>query len=170
MTAIVGLRWEGGALLAADSAVTGELRARERRPKVAKRDGYLVGACGGAAFCHAALRLSAKLRRGTLLDWAVETYLPKLREALAEEPDEGEIILASPGELVTISEAAVHDYADDYAAVGSGAAVALGALCVLPRVDALGRARAALAAASWLVPTVSAPWHYVTTAGGIGQL
>lgn len=134
---------------------------------MAVRDGYLVGAAGGSHWCHTALR--TKMTRPAnvaLIDWAHDVFVPELRKRMEVEPeDDDELILACPGELVTLESGMLQDHEDDCAVIGH-ASVALGALHAL-RDEATPetRARRALQVAAWLVPSVAAPFRLVNTDG-----
>lgn len=176
MTAIAAIAWPQGALMAADAAVTEDsLVIRERSPKVAHRSGYLVGASGNTSLCNAVLSaIDLDYRTdATLLSWVLSDYVPALRSRVETLPDmEGwEVLLAAPGELVSIDdEFGCHDHHDAYAAIGSGARVALGALAATPMSPPLERARIALRVASYHTTTVDLPWSYVHTDGSHGRL
>lgn len=179
MTAIVGISWDGAALIAGDGAGSDSaITWRERTPKIAKRDGYLVGAAGDAGACMTALHgLDVRYEGGGLLLWAHRVYLPALRVALTQaanddEPASCTVLLAAAGELVLADTASggCTDFGDGYHAIGCGGPVALGALAVTRRTAPIARARMALRAASRHVDGVSRPWSYVASDGSAGWL
>ena len=153
MTCIVGVRWDGGALLAADSGVSGATVARMARPKIAERDGYLIGVAGNLAFSNVALhRLSVEAPEAGLHDWAVCVFVDELKAAVSAagipDEDRGLVLLAAPGSLVCVDEGfGVHDYCDEYAAIGSGETCAVGALFAGVGREPSDRALVALGAA-----------------------
>lgn len=174
MTAIVGITWKGGALLAGDGiGLWGDTLIRESRPKVAAGNGFLVAAAGGCLFCNVALFLDvARKSREPLFEWAIGTYSRALRSALDGDDSSGTVLLATAGELVLVDSAGgATPVARDYFAIGSGGDVALGALSVLPRsLPPLQRARKALSAATRHVVGVGRPWSYISTDGDHGGL
>lgn len=179
MTAIVGIRWDGGALLAGDSAgCVGDTLYRERAPKVAHGDGYLVGAAGDAVACATAIYDVELVYDGSGLSrWAHALFAPRLRELLAARVRSDEdlplcvVLLAAPGELTVIGhDGGAVDLDHDYMAIGGGGDVALGALAVSARRKPASRARQALAVASRHSTVVLPPWNFVTCDGGAGEL
>ena len=180
MTAIVAISYEGGALMAGDAAgCAGDLIIREHSPKVARRKGYLIGAAGDASACMVALHgCDVAYSGGGLAWWAHTSLAPQLRQLLPAQKcsDDDEVpsctlLLAAPGELVVLDgTGGAVDVVDDYAAVGCGAHVAVGALMTARRLSPMRRARAALRAATRHVTGVSAPWSYVRTDGAAGAL
>ncbi|WP_326677681.1 hypothetical protein [Streptomyces sp. NBC_01237] len=177
MTVIVGLVHKGRVHLGADSAGISGLQLTVRRdPKVFRNGPYVLG-------FTTSFRMGQLLRfafepphpTGDLDRFMVTTWTDALRTCLkdggwarrdSEQEQAGDFLVGVAGRLFTIhSDYQVGEPADDYAAVGCGDELALGALHATASLDLSPRHRltAALAAADHHSAGVAGPYIYAST-------
>jgi hypothetical protein len=177
MTCIVGIEHEGGALLACDSMTSDHYSADVSAvPKLFRIGEYAFGftsswRMGDLLRYHLAL---PPVPRGRLHRHITASVVPLIRAcfkdggfATTKEGAEsgGTFLLAVRGHVYQITD----DYQVGrstwgYAAVGSGAVAARGALSALTEGDPRTRARAALVAAERHTAHVRRPWRFMETA------
>lgn len=134
MTVIVGIRSSGIAIMGADAGVSiGDLSTVAFEPKIArfKRRGttMLVGAAGGLRACQIAMRSIAKLADDVAIDAALtEAWIAEGIDP--DDDDESATVMIATKNAISIvyANGAVVVPACDFAAIGSGGQVALGAL------------------------------------------
>lgn len=179
MTAIAGLVHDGTVWLGGDSAATDEMGASTviGTAKVIRRGAFVIGASGGIR----AMQIIASdfkpprfQQDESPREYLVRRFVPAVRAFLekagCDEIKEGEthLIVGTRGVIAVIQQGwGVVSPADGYAAIGSGAAVALGALHAL-RHDSRGpreRIATALAAAAHHNATVRPPFVILSTGG-----
>ena len=171
MTCVVGIEHEAGVTIGTDSAAVDGDDISTSCPKVFRRGDYLIGYSESFRVGQV-LAYRAKFagqRCDDPLEHLVTVFVDELRRAVhqagatsTDTPDElaGPLLVAFRRRLYTIdTDYAVHPTLDGYAAVGSGAAYALGALHAtdgLPHPR--GRVEAALAAAATHCTSVRPPF------------
>ena len=175
MTAIAGLIHEGRVLLGSDSAASGGWNIEIRRDAKVFRSGrYVMG-------------FTTSFRMGQILRWSLEppqppgngqlerfmctTWVDAVREALkaggwakrdAEQETGGEFLVGVSGRLFTVyADYQVGEVAAEYAAVGSGEQLALGAFAATEgmRLSPKRRVSLALSAAERHISSVRGPFH-----------
>ncbi|MGA5472539.1 hypothetical protein ACPCUK_27670 [Streptomyces arboris] len=177
MTVIVGLVHKGRVYLGADSAGVSGLQLTVRRDAKCFRTGpYVMG-------FTTSFRMGQLLRyafqpphpTGDLHRFMVTTWTDALRTCLkdggwarkdSEQEQAGDFLVGVAGRLFTIhSDYQVGEPADDYAAVGCGDELALGALHATAHLGMAPRARltAALAAATHHSAGVTGPYTFAST-------
>ena len=162
MTVVVGVVELDRVYLGADSAVTaGDDVAVLARPKVRRRGGILLGACGDMSAVGAVLdRLEVpRYDGGDLGAYMAQRLHPALRECLRGlgRGHEAEVLVAAGGQLASLDhDGAIIVHARPYAAVGSGAPYALGA-CYHRRGHGSRLVRVAIEAAAEHCASVRAP-------------
>lgn len=184
MTCIVGIRSNDGVLLGADSVGGGGYVRRD--PKVVSLTGEV--AIGYTTSFRMGQLLAYAVTPPPLLPdedehrWAVTKFIPEVRKAFEgngwlktkDGVEEGGVfLLAVRDRLFTVyGDFQVAEEIADYAACGSGAKTALGALYVLERMSVAGvgpvdqkMARLALRAASYHSDGVGPPFKFVRTRG-----
>ncbi len=187
MTLIVGLRFEGGVLLAGDSCgsdgYNAELRTRPKVFALSKRVavGYTTSFRMGQILEYE-LKLPTLPASGDELTWAVTKLVPAIRKAFAaggweQKKDErvtgGVFLLAVRERLFCVeSDYQVAEVAAGYHACGSGEQYALGALFSndgyssarwASATEAEGSARDAMQAAVYHSAFVRPPFAFVET-------
>lgn len=156
MTVVVGVADGRSVVLGADSAVTyGDLVVEDRAGKVFEKGGLLLGTAGSVHLCQALeYEIPVRLTRGE--DLAAEVFrgvVVPVRSWLEEHEVEGEdrdlsVLVGVRGRLFLLEDLGLHEAVDAYDAIGSGMAVALGALHAtaplgLPARERVDRALAA---------------------------
>lgn len=176
MTCIVGIEAPDGALLAADSISSNgaDMCVRADR-KLIRLGPYALGFTSSWRFgdiLRYQLVLPPPPRRGNVHRHLVREVVPALRKALTEngfatkDPENpgGAFLMAVQGRVFTIhADLQVGRSAHGYDALGSGSAVAMGALAALPDAEPRARARASLVAAERHTPFVRRPWRFLWT-------
>ncbi|MEE1792798.1 hypothetical protein PUR28_18880 [Streptomyces sp. BE308] len=177
MTVIVGLVHKNRVHLGADSAGVAGLQLTVRRdPKVFRNGPYAMGFTTsfrmGQLLQHA---FQPPHPTGDLHRFMVTTWTDALRTCLkdggyarkdSEQEQAGTFLVGIHGRLYSIwDDYQVAEHADDYAAVGCGDELALGALHATVGLDLAPRARltAALAAADHHSAGVTGPYTYAST-------
>lgn len=180
VTVIVGLVHKQRVHLGGDSAgLAGYQLTVRRDPKVFANGPYVMGFTTsfrmGQLLHHA---FEAPHPTGNLDRFMVTTFVDALRTCLknggwakkdSEQEEAGTFLVGVAGRLFQIdSDYQVGEPADEYAAVGCGDELALGALHATATLELKPRARltAALAAATHHSSGVSAPYTYVRTPRG----
>lgn len=177
MTCIVGLREAGKVYIGGDSCGANEVSAREvTTPKVFTRGDYLFG-CAGSY--RAIQLLQSKLEIPKHEDGVdVYVYITNIfAEAVRqlfrdagfsvirdnnEEATSSAFLLGYAGRLFEVQEDfSAIEYADGIASIGSGSLYALGALRVA-KGEPTERVEAALEAAAYYSPSVSAPFVVIS--------
>lgn len=162
MTVVVGVVELERVYLGADSAVTaGDDVAVLARPKVRRRGGILLGACGDMSAVGAILDGLEVPRYdgGDLGAYMAQRFYPALRDCLRSlgRGHEAEVLVAAGGQLASIDhDGAIIVHARAYAAIGSGSAYALGA-CYHRRGHGRRLVRVAIEAAAEHCASVRAP-------------
>ncbi|MEV3995797.1 hypothetical protein ACIPJG_29405 [Streptomyces halstedii] len=177
MTVIVGIAHKGRVHLGADSAGVSGLQLTVRRdPKVFRNGPYVLG-------FTTSFRMGQLLRfafepphpTGDLDRFMVTTWTNALRACLkdggyarkdSEQEQAGTFLVGIHGRLYSIwDDYQVAEHADDYAAVGCGDELALGALHATADLGLPPRRRltAALAAADHHSAGVTGPYTYAST-------
>jgi ATP-dependent protease HslVU (ClpYQ) peptidase subunit len=141
MTIIAGVVADGRVYLAADScSADGTRRVRQTEPKVWRDGPCVVGVSGSHRLAQVVCyHTSFADLNGGALAWLLREYIPRLKQVTAElggtEKDgdttflDGDIIIGYRDVLFWIdSECSVVPIATAFAAIGSGAPYALGAL------------------------------------------
>jgi ATP-dependent protease HslVU (ClpYQ) peptidase subunit len=171
VTAVVALRHAGGVTIGSDSLVSGDgFEWVEDEPKFARVGDAVVGFCGNPRECHlveAVPRLRAPRRDERPILYVAHVIAEAIRQthrAYDAENKEFSALIVWRGEVYELIDGyGVTRPALEVAAVGSGAAVALGALRSSLRLspDLAPRAHVenALAVASELCAGVGGPPH-----------
>ncbi|MFD8581521.1 hypothetical protein ACFV2A_01390 [Streptomyces californicus] len=177
MTVIAGLVHKGRVHLGADSAGVSGLQITVRRdPKVFSNGPYVIGFTTsfrmGQLLQHA---FQPPHPTGDLHRFMVTTWTDALRACLqdggwarkdGEQEQAGTFLVGIQGRLFSIwDDYQVAEHADDYAAVGCGAELALGALHATATLGLAPRRRlaVALAAADHHSAGVTGPYAYAST-------
>lgn len=162
MTVVVGVVELDRVYLGADSAVTaGDEVSVLARPKIRRRSGMLLGACGDMAAVGAVLDAFRPpgYDGGELASYMAQSLAPELRAFLRSlgRRHELEVLVAAGGQLASIDhDGAIVAHSRPYAAIGSGSAYALGA-CYNRRGHGRGLVRVAIEAASEHCASVRGP-------------
>ena len=170
MTAIVALEAADGVVwLGSDSWIgDGDTADRVSGPKVARIAGWVVGYAGTAGTAQAVLdAIEPTPQRGRAIDrWIRDTMRRAGKRALDDLPGDVEqldvaFLVIAGGQVWSVDDRiCVSRSAHGYAAIGAGAAVALGALHATRRQrDPRRRVTAALHAAVAHAHGVAAPLH-----------
>ena len=162
MTVVIGIAGPSPILAADSRVVVGDDGAYHTTlRKVRRCDGYLIGFAGdSAAVTRATIgELPAWDGLGEPVDFVGGELLSRIDD-LAEGLELEALALVG-GELIQVDGLGQLDRRDDYAAIGSGAWVACGALHSTRGKPAKTRARLALLAAYRHVPSVGPPWVVV---------
>lgn len=157
MTIVVGVMGgDGQVVMAADSLVTNGSFKSQHPGKIVRvstaAGDVLVGAAGDAGIHPLVLKVDVPAPIGDLDRWAqdyAEAWTWQAREAKLVDSDgevNGEALLAAGGRLWSIFENVALPALETFAVIGSGSAVALGALEVLDRADPERAVVAAVAA------------------------
>ena len=149
MTCVVAAVNRTAAVMAADrQIVDGWLAHPIAEPKIAKSGQWLLGTCGPVRVNNAVKRHVAPPHtpQRPTEEWALDVLIPSIRRSLddaglavvdgwiggKEDGQQGTIIVATPGSILTISaDWAVEIWSTPFAAIGTGSRAALGALYVL---------------------------------------
>jgi len=175
MTVIAGLVEGGQVWMGGDSAlsdmVTHELVAMSNQ-KVFRVGAMLIGVCGSARVgdvLRYELTIPKHARRVDTSRYMRTTFINAVRDTFRnaglyakDQPEEidSRMLVGYRGRLFTIEEDLhIHEVVDDFAAVGSGASTALGALVVSQGVPPRKRLLAALAAAERYIASVRRPFY-----------
>lgn len=162
MTCIVAIASGGRVWMGADSLITqGDVVTSSKAPKVYEAGGALIGFAGALSHAQAFRRwasgrkLSAKgLRDGSLVDSARKFIRARFRDEY-----EAEHIVAIGGELFVFDcTLGMDEPAEQFAAIGSGAQFALGALFASSSARPALRIPTALEAAERFSGSVRRPW------------
>lgn len=175
MTAVVGLVEDSGKVwVGADSAASDEMGSLDLRAaaKVFKKGGVVIGGCGSfRAIQLVRYKLSVQEhKRGTVEKWMACTFIEALRKCLMdgghttkkdnEELAEGVFLVGHKGHLFTVwGDFQYGESINEYAAVGSGAEVALGAMFARKHGGPRARILTALKAASTFRVDVRPPFR-----------
>lgn len=171
MSVVVGVESRNGVWLAADSLVSNEHESATIEGKVFRhRNGYGLGVVGSLRAGQVARHYLDVRHPSTTMDpeaWCVKRLVPKLRDLCTRHrvwpPDKADFtgIVAVKGRVFVIDEDwAVVRPLSGYAAVGDGAAYALGAFAAIKGVLNLRpeqRVRRAVEAACAHHPNVDGP-------------
>ena len=136
------------------------LYARDE-PKIFQNGDMLIGEAGcvrvGQLLEHAFVPPEHSPRKSDLA-YLVTEFIPAVR-ATIEKQENWTLLIGYRGRLYEVySDFQIGRVGADYSAIGSGAAVAKGALCVLNQEDPRTRIERALAAAAAHVPGIGPPW------------
>lgn len=165
MTCVLGLVDGSRMLLAGDSAVGSSSTCAE--PKVWRRGNVLVGAAGGCRACNVVEALRFPAYKGGdpysfVRDEVAEALAGAFKSNQAPHADM-QVLIAVGGALVELDdEFGATQVGRDYAAIGSGSGVALGALHALAHLKPRARATRALEASAAHHGYVKPPWTFVT--------
>jgi ATP-dependent protease HslVU (ClpYQ) peptidase subunit len=172
MTAIVGIEHRGDVWIGADAAAVAESDLQVRRqPKVFRNGPFLIG-CSGSFRLGQLVRHAFRPpphRRGDVETYLVTEFALALQESLhrhgyAPKCDDsvalgGSMLVGYRGRLYAVeTDLQVARWQAGFAAIGSGAAYAIGALSVTGRLAPAARLRAALAAAAQFCADVTKPF------------
>lgn len=167
MTAIAAIKTNDGVLVGTDSAVTRpdkDLLLVSSVSKVFELEDLVVGVSGSIAigqYLSRTFRVPGRPPNTSLARYMVAHFGPAVEKALRQEGLKGHcsILIATPENGLFISEdgAAVVEPQDPFAAIGTGANFALGALRAT-RGDPRGRLLRALDAAAHFDPYVRPPF------------
>jgi ATP-dependent protease HslVU (ClpYQ) peptidase subunit len=179
MTCIVGVEYEGGVLLGADSCGGNNYVVTRRiDPKVFKLKSSLAVAFTTSfrmgQLLHYKLQVQLPGPTADLDRWMATTFVDRVRDVLdtggfrKRENDQesgGTFLVAVRDRLYWVGDDfQVARSVDGYSAAGSGEEMALGALHATARTrDPKKRATAALAAATHFSPSVLEPFHFERT-------
>jgi hypothetical protein len=163
VTCIVGLvdgprSWIGG-----DACISGDGLKWATGPKVWQAGAFLAGFAGGSEYCHLLqLRIKWPASCPADLDRYMRVELPDYlretcRRAGLDSPD-GAALIVAPGSLWAFDDFTCERAHEGYAAVGSGSAVALGALAATAGRSGGARVRLALDAAARHCTDVGGPF------------
>jgi hypothetical protein len=154
--------------MAGDSAVSTDcgLKHKVGEPKVFRAGAFAIGDCGDYAY---GVLLRKKLRWPSdvkdVEEYMYVTLPDEIRDVCKRDgieiPDGGALI-GCGGILWELGGACAERRAEDYAAIGSGASIALGALCATQGRAPRRRLLAALEAAERHRVDVASPWDFVT--------
>ena len=149
MSVVAGLVHAGRIYLGADSAVVrGDEIETVVRPKVRRRSGMLIGACGDMPAVTTILDtlLLPYYPGGPLDEWLATILAPSIAEHTKKE--DYSLMVGVAGRLAVIdSDGTCVVHAQNYAAIGTGGPYALGALCSWRRFGPRLRVRRAVEAA-----------------------
>ena len=173
MTCIVGLTYNGGAIMAGDGLLSlGGTQLACGEPKIHKQGKLIIGASGTGRECD--LILTAPLPKPRLTDpygWAVEKVVPMLWKRFGDaglldsssSPLEAMMLLAVPGTLLGIdSQGGVFSYLDGYGAIGSGMDIAMGVLAGTAQCQPITRIARVITACNTHCAGVGDPWTIET--------
>ena len=179
MTCIAAVRHGDSVLVGGDSAGTrgGSWEMNVRADSKVFRNGpYLFGFTTSfrmGQLLRYRLTLPEPPKRGDVLGFMATEFVDAVRKALkdggfskteAGAEEGGEFVVAVGSRLFTVhSDYQVAEHADAYAAVGCGAAVALGALAATPKQPPKARLRTALRAAERHSAGVRGPFRILST-------
>lgn len=170
MTVIAGITHRGRVYLAGDASVSwGDGGTCQSLRKVRRCGGILLGACGDKALADLVLtgRWCPRWDGSSPGPWLTDVLAPALRSRTRGVRGDLGLLLGIGGQLWAMGrDGGAHDWATPYAAVGSGADVALGALhesaMGRPVLAPATRLRRALRAAEEHCASVVGPWAMVS--------
>lgn len=177
MTCCAGVEHEGRVWLAGDSAATDDrtsIQSLRAEPKVWVAGEFVFGYASSFRFGELVKHVfkAPKLPRAGLERYMTRDFVPALRECFKVDMDlqdgdkhpDVELLIGVRGRLFEMYEDfQVGRPREGYSAIGSGAAVALGALHSVGSLPARNRLRAALAAAAAHNAYVRPPFAFVVT-------
>lgn len=179
MTAIVAISDGKRVYLGGDSALsTDDHIYHSADPKVFERDGIVIGFCGSLRFGELVALTPFPKRRRDLDLWVREDICRALRRESVlhgcdiADGDESEAILGVGGQIYVITGGPVAYRArNDYAAIGSGAPWAEGALFATEglKIGVTERLTVALEAAETYCASVRGPWAFAGVSPGIAK-
>lgn len=173
MTCVIGLVHRKRIYMGADTAASGQRFIRTTNiPKVFRNGPCLIGYCGsfrmGQVLAHC-LKVPDR-KRGEHVDYFMVTrFIDAVRAVFksqgvttVEQSKEkgGQFLVGYAGRLFSVnSDFHVGDMYDGFDCIGSGAAVALGAMKALEGLPPKERVERALEISAYYVADVSAPFH-----------
>jgi ATP-dependent protease HslVU (ClpYQ) peptidase subunit len=176
MTCVIGLVHRKRVYMAADSAAAGNRFIRTTNlPKIFRKGPCLIGYCGsfrmGQVLEHH-LQIPDHIDDESVDSYMVNRFIESVRTALktqgvasVEQNKEkgGQFLVGYRGRLFSINnDFHVGDMLDGFDCIGSGAAVALGAMKALEDLPPRQRLEQSLEIASYYVPDVIGPFHFQT--------
>lgn len=180
MTCVIGLVHRKRIYMGADSAATGQRFIRTTNlPKVFRNGPYLIGYCGsfrmGQVLEHC-LKIPLRKRGEAVDTFMVTRFIDAVRAefkaqsvtAIEQSKEKGgQFLVGYAGRLFSVSsDFHVGDMADDFDCIGSGAAVALGAMKALEDQPPKQRIERALEITSYYVSDVAGPFLCLSMAPG----
>lgn len=180
MTCVIGLVHRKRIYMGADAAATGSRFIRTTNlPKIFRNGPCLIGYCGsfrmGQVLEHC-LKIPAKPKSDSVDTYMVTRFIEAVRNEFktqgvtsVEQNKEkgGQFLVGFGGRLFSVnSDFHVGDMSDGFDCIGSGAAVALGAMKALEDLPPRDRIERSLEIASYYVSDVAGPFRIQTSAMG----
>lgn len=173
MTCIVAVTKQGRSWVGGDSCIAegegGGIKWRTAA-KIWRQGPFLIGAAGSATYDYllryrmkwpAIAPAPSEIRRYMLVD--VPDHMREICTRGGVSVPDGAAIVAVAGTLWTYDDDECEQVAEDYAAVGSGSEVALGALHATARFSPKRRVMLALEASAAHRVDVAPPFHVITS-------
>lgn len=170
MSVAIGIETDGGAWLAVDSAISEDGICDLGGGKLIKRGSYAIASVGYARAADVLMHhldVPGPVSDEHVMSWAVTSLVPAL-QTLADDHDPWKgkddaddgwsLLVAVGGVILSVGgDYAIHRSQRGYQALGTGAAVALGALYATQGEDARIRCVSAVRAAATWCTTVREP-------------